>query len=169
MSRDITALAGRRGVADRDMSETKTERIIRLAESQEWSSRACLARAVGATPELVRQVVNARGLTVRKVGSPRVELRWPCPECGEEIVRHRNAGKIKHMPAHCRPCADKYCWRGHRRTARLSARRTSLDELRPLTGKLRLLYWERLSSWSDLTLCTRAVSTDAAFVCLVIA
>ena len=39
-------------------------------------------------------------------------LRWPCPSCGGEIDI-KASGLPKKMPAHCRPCAAKYCLRGH--------------------------------------------------------
>ncbi len=102
-----------------EMSETKTERIIRLANSQEWSSRSCLARAAGTSRELVRQVINKAGISsVKRVYHPRAALCWPCPTCGSEVERSRQQKPWKHMPAHCRSCADKFCRRGHLRAGR---------------------------------------------------
>lgn len=92
----------------------KKQRIIELANSQPWQSNACLAREAGVTREYVRQVFEEEGSPHWRRRHGKI-LRWACPECGTgvEVIPSQLA---VHMPAHCRPCAKKYCRRGHIRT-----------------------------------------------------
>ncbi len=44
-------------------------------------------------------------------------LRWPCPDCGQEIEILATQVPRKN-PAHCRRCAKNYCYRGHLKTGK---------------------------------------------------
>ena len=92
-------------------------RIVKLAESGEFSSMRCIGDHVGLTRERVRQVLRSEGVSFRKKQEPTL-LRWPCPDCGTIIERSslvRN--NWRKLPAHCRPCAQVRCPRGHLKVA----------------------------------------------------
>ncbi len=102
------------GLARRGMSpdNTTTPRVLAATKSGRFTTQTCVAAEVGVSRERVRQILNAAGDT--EFGHRFLRLEWPCPECEVEIslTRHQFA-RLAHMPAHCRPCAKKYCIREH--------------------------------------------------------
>lgn len=89
------------------------KRIIAAAESGKYKNMACIARKVGVSRERVRQILNATGHA--NFGQRHVRLQWRCPDCGTSIKT--TASQLRgHMTAHCRKCAQNYCFRGHLRS-----------------------------------------------------
>lgn len=93
------------------------ERIIRLAKSGKFTTQQCVADEVGLSRERVRQVLKREKV---RFGQQRgSDLIWPCPDCDETItLSYGNRNKWGHMPAHCRRCADGYCYRGHKKNTK---------------------------------------------------
>lgn len=84
------------------MRETKTQRIIRLGTSQQWESRASLSRAVGASRELVRRVVNEATLEVKKGHQA---MRCNFSDCWGDREREVVTTRYTLIGAYCKPHA----------------------------------------------------------------
>ena len=95
------------------LDNPNVQRIVAAAESGKYKTMTCIANEIGVSRERVRQVLNAIGHT--QFG--RLRLEWPCPGCGTIVSLTRaQLDRIRHMPAHCRKCANAYCKREHLRS-----------------------------------------------------
>ncbi len=89
----------------------KSDRIIGLVNSGLYANMSCVADAAHVSREYVRLVLNDEGgfEDFRR----KLRLKWPCPDCGSIIdLAPSRLSRLKHMPAHCRPCASNYCHSG---------------------------------------------------------
>lgn len=101
------------GISQRGMrpNNTTTPRVLAAVKSGKFTTQTCVATEVGVSRERVRQILNASGDT--EFGHRILRFEWLCPECEIPISLTRyQLARLVHMPAHCRPCAKKYCWKG---------------------------------------------------------
>lgn len=92
----------------------KSVTVIGLVGSGKFKTQQCIADYVGLSRQRVSQILQESNINFgRKHSPPGTILRWSCPLCGSIIEMKPSLRNVwKRSPAHCRPCAAKFCNKG---------------------------------------------------------